>query len=203
MAQQSGGIVQELAGDARAFCRRTWWTFLIGGIASVVFGVLAFANPGLALLVLGMFFAAYLLVDGAVNIWGAITQRGKDGWWAMLLFGILGVAVGVYALLRPPITMIALIYTVAFMAIVIGATLLALGWKIRKIVSTEWMLYVTGILSIIAGVFILARPGIGGISVVYTIATWAVLIGILRIVIAFRVKNLPERVEERLRSAAA
>jgi len=50
---------REIKHDARALCKRTWWVFLIGGIASVVFGILAFMNPAAALLVLGMFFAAY------------------------------------------------------------------------------------------------------------------------------------------------
>ncbi|MGD9341753.1 MAG: DUF308 domain-containing protein, partial [Chromatiales bacterium] len=96
--------------DARALCKRTWWVFLIGGIASVVFGILAFMNPAAALLVLGMFFAAYVLIDGAVNIWGAVSHRDKDGWWAMLLIGIVGVLIGGYALINPPVSMMALVF---------------------------------------------------------------------------------------------
>jgi hypothetical protein len=84
--------------------------FLIGGLASLLFGVVAFAKPGIALLVLSMFFAAAILVDGAFSIVGSIQNREKDGWWVMLLIGILGVGVGGYALMNPPISMLAFVY---------------------------------------------------------------------------------------------
>jgi uncharacterized membrane protein HdeD (DUF308 family) len=177
--------------------------FLIGGIASVVFGVLAFINPGIALLVLGMFFAASVLVDGAVNAWGALQNRDKDGWWAILLIGLAGILIGGYALFNPPVSMMALIFLVALMAVVVGVALLVLGYKIRAETEREWMLYLAGGLSLLLGVLMFLNPGLGGVSLVYTIAFWAILIGILRVVIAFKVKNLPEKVGERLHDAAA
>lgn len=176
-------------------CHRTWWVFLIGGIAAVAFGILAFINPGVALLVLSLFFAAYILIDGAVNIWGSLTNRDKDGWWAILLLGILGVLVGGYALLVPPVSIFAFILVVSFMAFVIGASSLYLGWKIRKEMSSEWILYLTGALSIVFSLLILARPDIGGLSVVYLIAAWAILIGLLRIWFSFFVRGLGNRIE--------
>ena len=91
---QTSGLAGTIAADARALCKRTWWVFLIGGLASLLFGVVAFAKPGIALLVLSMFFAAAILVDGAFSIVGSIQNREKDGWWVMLLIGILGVGVG-------------------------------------------------------------------------------------------------------------
>jgi uncharacterized membrane protein HdeD (DUF308 family) len=177
--------------------------FLIGGIASVAFGVLAFINPGIALLVLAMFFAASVLVDGAVNAWGALQNREKEGWWAMLLIGLAGILVGGYALLAPPVSMLALIMLVAVVAIVIGVSLVVLGYKVRAETEREWILYLAGAASLLLGVLMLLNPGIGGISLVYTIATWAIVIGILRVMIAFKVKNLPDQVRERLGRAAA
>jgi uncharacterized membrane protein HdeD (DUF308 family) len=192
---------REAVKDARTLCKRTWWVFLIGGIASVVFGILAFMNPGAALLVLGMFFAAYVLVDGAVNIWGAVTHRDKDGWWAILLLGIVGVLIGGYALVNPPVSMIALVFLVAFMAIFMGVLMLSLGWRVRKAISGEWMLYLTGGLSVLFGLMIFLRPAEGTISVVWLIASWAILIGVLRIVFALKVRKLPERVGDKVRAA--
>ena len=71
----NSAILSRLGSDAQALCKRTWWVFLVGGIASVIFGVLAFINPGIALLVLATFFAAAVLVDGAFIIAGAIQNR--------------------------------------------------------------------------------------------------------------------------------
>jgi uncharacterized membrane protein HdeD (DUF308 family) len=195
MAEDARKVPQLLANGACEFCSRTWWVFLIGGLASVAFGILAFFNPGAALLALGIFLAAWLLVDGAVNIWGAVTNRDKDGWWMLLLLGILGIVLGGYALTRPEISMMAIVYIVAFMALLFGISSLYLGWRIRKEVSSEWILYVTGALSSIFAILILIRPAEGSVGVVYLIATWAILIGALRIFFATRIRKIGKRVE--------
>jgi uncharacterized membrane protein HdeD (DUF308 family) len=182
--------------SARDLCHRTWWVFLIGGIASIVFGILAFVNPGVALLVLSMFFAAWVLVDGAVNIWGALSNRENDGWWVILVLGAAGVLVGGYALLNPPLSMIAFVYVVAFIAMFIGLTSLYLGWKIRAEIPNEWILYLSGALSVLFSLLILFNPEVGGVSVVYVIASWAILVGALRLWFAFRVRKLGDRFRE-------
>jgi uncharacterized membrane protein HdeD (DUF308 family) len=183
--------------DVPALCRRTWWVFLIGGIASVIFGVLAFINPAIALLVLSMFFAAAILVDGAFNLVGALQNREKDGWWLMLLIGILGVVVGGYALLNPPISMLAFVYLVAFQAILLGVFLIMLGYKFRKATSREWILYLTGALSVLFGVLVVAQPAAGSLTIVWLIAGWAIAIGVLKIVFALRVRSTAQAVVER------
>ena len=200
--ERKGQLKSLLADGACELCNRVWWTFLIGGIASVAFGLLAFFNPGVALYVLGLFLAAYLVVDGAVNVWGAVTNREKDGWWMILLLGLLSVAVGIYALLVPAASMLAIVYMVAFIAMLIGVSSLYLGWRIREEVSSEWLLYVTGILSVLFSLLILFRPGVGGATVVYLIATWAVLIGALRIFFAFKIRKLGGRIEDRAEASA-
>lgn len=185
-----------LADGAERLCGRLWWVFLIGGIAAVVFGILAFINPGIALLVLSMFFAAYVLVDGAVNIWGSVTNRDKQGWWMLLLLGIVGVLVGGYALLVPPVSMVAFVYVVAFFALFLGLSSLYLGWQVRKQVSTEWVLYLSGALSVLFAVLIVFNPAAGGLSVVYLIGAWAIFIGTLRILFAFKARKMRDRLDE-------
>lgn len=194
----SGGLLSRVGADAHALCKRTWWVFLVGGIASVIFGVLAFVNPGIALFVLAMFFAAAVLVDGVFSIIGSIQNREKDGWWIMLLIGILGAVVGGFALLNPSLSMMAFIYLVAFQAILLGVFIAMLGYKVRQATSREWILYVTGALSILFGVLVLVNPAAGSLSIIYLIASWAIVIGAFKIFFAFKVKNLPERVGDRI-----
>ena len=196
----NSAILSRLGSDAQVLCKRTWWVFLVGGIASVIFGVLAFINPGIALLVLATFFAAAVLVDGAFNIVGAIQNRDKDGWWIMLLLGIFELAVGGYALANPPVKMMAFILLVAFEAIVLGVFMVTLGYKVRQATRREWILYLTGALSILFGLTVIANPAVGGLSIIYVVASWAIVIGTLKIFFGFKVKNLPERVGERFGS---
>jgi uncharacterized membrane protein HdeD (DUF308 family) len=194
---QSDGLIAQLGGDARILCKRTWWVFLVGGIASVIFGVLAFSQPMTAWLVVAVFFAAAILVDGASNIVGSIRHRDKDGWWIMLLLGVLGVVAGGYALLNPLVSMKAFIYLVAFEAIIAGVFLVMLGYKVRAATEREWLLYLAGGLSILFGILVIVNPAVGGVSVILVIAAWAIITGILKIMFAFKVKNLPERLANR------
>lgn len=179
-----------LAQGIHDFCKRTWWAFLIGGIASVAFGIMAFANPGIALLVLSIFFAASVLVDGVSNVAGALSNRDREGWWMLLFFGLVGVAAGLYLLLVPPASMLVLIWVVAFIALATGLTTISLGWRIRQEICGEWVPYLTGGLSVIFGALMVLRIDIGGLSVVYLIATWALVVGLLRLVFALRVRSL-------------
>lgn len=182
--------VEVVAQKVTELCSRNWWVFLIGGIAAVVFGVLAFMNPGIALLLLAIYFAAYILVDGAVNIWGALNNRGADGWLAVLALGVLGVLAGGYALMYPPASMIALIFIVSFVAMLIGLTSIYLGWKIRAETDNEWVLFLVGGLSVLFSVVMMVKPGVAGVSIAYMIASWAILIGVLRIWFGLKIRNI-------------
>ncbi len=194
----SDTILPNLGANAHALVRRTWWVFLIGGIASVIFGILAFINPGLALFVLATLFAASILVDGVFNIIGALQHREKDGWWVMLLMGIFGVLVGGFALGNPPVKMLAFVYLVAFEAIVLGMFLVTLGYKVRKATTREWVLYLTGALSILLGLTVILNPLAGSISIIYMIASWAIVVGALKVFFALKVKSLPEQLGDRV-----
>ncbi len=190
-------MMSSLGASAQVLCRRTWWVFVVGGIASLIFGLLAFVRPGIALFVLAMFFAASILVDGAFNALGAVQHREKDGWWVMLLMGILGLAVGGFALLNPPVSMIALIYLVAIQAILLGVFLLIMGYKVRKATSREWILYAAGALSVLFGVLVFKNPLAGGVSIVYVIASWAVVVGALKVFFGLKVKKMSGRVADK------
>ena len=111
------------------------------------------------------------------------------------------IVIGGYALINPPVSMMALVFLIALLAIFMGVLLLMLGWKIREAVKGEWMLYLTGGLSVLFGLMIFVRPAEGTVSVVWLIASWAILIGALRIFFAFKVRNLPERVGEKVGAA--
>lgn len=198
--QEINNPMIEKLGSARSLCKRVWWVFLIGGIASVVFGCLAFYNPAVALLVLSIYFAASVLVDGVVNIIGAVQHRDQDGWWMILLIGLLGTLVGAYALVNPPVSMAAFVYLVAFMAIMLGVFLIMLGRKVREKIDREWVLYLTGALSMIWGALIVIQPGSGAVSVVYMIGSWAIILGIMKIFFALKARSFTEHAGDRIAS---
>lgn len=197
----SAGVLGHMGADAQALVKRAWWVFIVGGVAMVVFGVLAFASPGIALFALATFFAASVLVDGVSNIVGSLQNREKDGWWILLLMGLLGAVVGAYALFNPPLSIMAFILIVAFEAILLGAFLVMLGYKVRKTTSREWLLYLTGGLSILFGILVIANPIAGSRTIVYVIATWSLMIGILKVAFGLKVRTLPDAVRDKIAAA--
>ncbi|MCU0803892.1 MAG: HdeD family acid-resistance protein [Burkholderiales bacterium] len=178
--------------------KSAWWAMLIGGIASVIFGIMAFAWPKLTLLVLAIFFAASVFVDGVFSIVGAIRNRGEGSWWLVLLFGIVGVVAGGYAMFQPEAAALALLVLVATYAIVSGALLVATGWKLREEIRGEWLLILAGILSVAFGALLIARPGAGLLSLVWLVAAWSVATGALRIAFAFKARRFVDRAGEKL-----
>ena len=96
--------------------------------------------------------------------------------------------------------MAAFILLVAFEAIVLGVFTVMLGYKVRQATRREWLLYATGAMSILFGILVIANPAVGGLSIVFVIASWAIVVGTLKIFFGFKVKNLPERIGERFGS---
>ncbi|MBS0413368.1 MAG: HdeD family acid-resistance protein [Proteobacteria bacterium] len=176
--------------DALEFAKANWWMFLLGGVLYILFGVLALARPAEALLALAVIFAAFLLVDGVFSVVRALAAKGADGRWWVFFGGLLSILVGLYALLGPVNTVLLFVYVIAFQAILFGVTVFMFGVNIRKAVSGEWVLYVTGVVSALFGLLLVWAPGLGGLSVSLMAGAWSLVIGILRVLFAFRVRSL-------------
>lgn len=176
--------------NALEFAKANWWMFLLGGILYILFGILALARPASALLALAVVFACFLLVDGIFSAVRALGAKGAEGRWWVFFAGLVSILIGLYALFGPVNTVLLFVYVVAFQAILFGVSIFMFGVSIRKAVSGEWMLYLTGVLSVLFGLLLLWAPGIGGLSVSLMVGAWALVIGILRVVFAFRVRSL-------------
>jgi uncharacterized membrane protein HdeD (DUF308 family) len=172
--------------------KRHWWVPVIRGIAAVVFGVIAFAYPGLTVAMLVLLFGAWVLVDGVFRIFGAIGHRTTDKEWGFdLIIGIMGVIIGLLTFHAPRITALALIIYIAAWALMIGATEIALAIKLRREIKGEWFLILMGLLSIAFAIMLLWNPLPGALALVWLIASYAIVFGILGIILGFRLRSLP------------
>lgn len=172
------------------FLERNWWVLLVRGIAAIIFGIAAFFWPGLTATLLILFFGAYMLVDGIFGIIDSIRYRDRlEHWWAWLLEGILGVGVGTLTLFMPGIAATVLVILIAVWAIFGGVLRIIAAFQLRKRIEGEWLLGLGGALSILFGALLIVQPGIGLLSLVWVIAIWAVLLGVLFIMLAFRLRK--------------
>jgi uncharacterized membrane protein HdeD (DUF308 family) len=171
-----------------------WWVVLLRGIGAVAFGILAFIWPGLTLLSLVLLYGAYALVDGILSIaCGVKGGTAPRPWWVMIIAGLLGVAAGIVTFLYPGITAMVLLVIIAFAAIVRGVLEIAAGIRLRQEIEGEFWLILGGVLSIVFGVFLLLRPGVGALAVVWLIGGYAIVFGIVAMMLAFRLRAWQER----------
>ena len=165
---------------------------MIRGIAAIAFGIVAFVYPGLTIATLVLFFGAWVLIDGIFRIVGAIGHRASDSDWGwQLVIGLLGIVVGLLTFHAPQITALALVIYIAAWALMIGASEIAAAVKLRREIKGEWFLILMGLASIVFAVLLLWNPVAGAAAVIWLIAWYAVVLGVLAIFFGFRLRTLP------------
>ncbi len=174
-----------------------WWALVLRGLVALLFGVLTFVWPEISLTALVMLFGAYALVDGLFTAVAAFrAPEGYKHWWALLLEGVFGVAAGVLAFVWPGITALVLLYLIAAWALVTGVFEVAAAVRLRKLISGEWLLALSGALSVLFGVMLVAWPGAGALAVLWLIGAYAVLFGVLLMALGFRLRGRGARLVE-------
>jgi uncharacterized membrane protein HdeD (DUF308 family) len=169
---------------------RNWWLVLLRGIAAIVFGLLAWAWPGVTLVTLVLFWGAYALVDGvAALIGGWKTKDAGKPMWTVVLVGLVGIAAGIFTFLQPGVTAIALLILIAVWAIVQGVLEISAAIRLRKEIQNEWLLILCGLLSVAFGVLMILNPGAGAMAVLWLIGAFAVAYGVLLIILSFKLKK--------------
>ena len=168
---------------------RYWWLVLLRGIAFIVFGVLAFMWPGLTLVTLVLFWGAFALVDGVLALAQAIMGGSMGPRWWLALIGVAGIAAGILTFMWPALTALLLLTFIACWAIVLGVFQIAGAIKLRKEIDNEWTLILGGVLSVLFGLVLLIAPGPGAVGLIWVIASYAVVFGVLLVMLAFRLKK--------------
>lgn len=177
--------------------RTAWQVVLITGIVALVLGILVLVWPGLTLVVLGILFGAYLIVTGALQL-GAAFGTGLTGGRRALAFvvGVLCVLLGI------------LCFFSATRSILLLALWIGVGWLLRGISYTAaagtepsspargWQI-LFGVLSIVAGIVIIAAPFTSLLVLTLLGGCWLVVLGVMEIVTALRAHH------ERTRGMAA
>ena len=181
-ASVPGPMLQTLA--------KNWWMVLLRGIAAIVFGVLAFAWPGLTLLTLVIIYGAYALVDGVIALIAAFSGGAKPAptWW-LIVAGIAGIVAGIATFVWPGITALVLIVFIGVWSIVHGIFEIVGAIKLRKEIDNEWWLILAGVLSVIFGVVVLAMPGAGALALIWVIGAYAIVFGILLVGFSLRLRK--------------
>jgi uncharacterized membrane protein HdeD (DUF308 family) len=169
---------------------KNWWLLALRGVAAIAFGVLAFIWPGITPVTLALLFGAFALIDGVLSIAAAFSGSAKPipTWW-LIVVGLLGIAAGILALAWPGITALLLVLFIGAWALVHGIFGIIGAIQLRKEIDNEWLLILGGVVSVIFGGIILLAPGGGALALIWAIAAYAIVFGILLVALSLRLRT--------------
>ena len=183
---------------------RAWHWIVLRGVFALLFGIFAFIWPGITLAALVLVWGAYAIADGVMALIAAFTMHEEGKPMASLIIaGILGIAAGVLTFLWPGMTALVLLLFIASWAVLMGIFEIAAAIRLRKHIENEWLLALSGLVSIIFGVLLFLQPGAGALAVIWLIGSFAIFFGILLIALGIRLKGLAGRVATGGRPAEA
>ena len=155
-----------------------WWALALRGVFAIIFAVIAFVWPGITATVLVLMFGAYALVDGIFSLVAALRAARHHGPSAALVFeGVLDLVIATIVFFWPIEALVAIIYFIAIWAVISGIALIAAGIALIR-VNGEWLLVLSGIISILFGIILFGLPGAGGVALSWSLGIYTLLFGI-------------------------
>jgi uncharacterized membrane protein HdeD (DUF308 family) len=169
----------------------TWREPLVRGLLAIVVGIVLFAFPISATIVVAIAFGVFVLFDGIFAIVHAVRNPHTEAgtWWAMLARGVVGVLVGLFAIVFPTIAAAVLGTIIAIWAIIAGALEIGAGFRIRHDVPRETTLIVIGALTIVLGVVLVFVPLVAIVAQIWVFAAYAILAGIGLVAYALQLRR--------------
>ena len=173
-----------------------WWIWIVRGVLAIILAVLAFAQPEATLAAFTLLLGAYFVIDGVVSLFHGFGQQpAGQSRWPLLIWGIIAIIAGVSIYAQPLFeSVLTLTLVVGFWAIVVGVMEIVTGIRLREEIDSEWWLILAGIASIVFGLLIWMNPLAGALSIAFLIGIWALLVGVLDIILGFRIRGLRDQV---------
>ena len=172
---------------------KNWWLVLLRGVCAIAFGILTFIWPGVSLFSLVLLYGAFALADGVVALMAAISGNTPAPRWWLAVVGLAGLAAGAVTFLWPGVTAVVLQVLIACWAIVVGVLEIVGAIRLRKEIENEWMLIAAGVVSVLFGILLLAWPGVGLLTLLYAIGSYAIISGVFLSLLALRLRSHAHR----------
>lgn len=165
---------------------RSWVMLALRGLATLLFGLIALSWPELSVRLLVTIFGLYAIVEGALSVVHSMAgMAGGRRWGLTLLEGLVSVAVGIAVFVWPALTAVALLVFIAIRAFAIGILEMFTTVLRRKDVEKWWLQFLGGLVSTVFGLYLILRPGEGALALLWLVALYAIVVGIVQVVLAF------------------
>ncbi|NWJ70212.1 DUF308 domain-containing protein [Pseudonocardia sp. ICBG1122] len=180
------------AGDTGTVPKRVRALVVLRGVLVLAFGLAVLFTPGLALLSLIYVFAAYAVVDGVTAVVLGIRHRtDRPGWGWAVAQGVVSVVAGVVAFALPVSAALAILFVMAFWAIVAGVVTAISANELRRHGGPWGWVAARAVLDVLFGVLLLVWPASGILAMLWLVGGFAVATGVVLVVQAFRSETHP------------
>jgi len=168
---------------------RKWWALVLRGSLAVLLGILAFVWPTHTLNAIFILVGIFLIIDGIISAGSSLSHRRQVGtWWIFFAEGLFGLLVGLFALLWPQVAAVALVIIIGVWAVITGILEILGGIGLRATLKGEWLLILGGVLSVVFGLLLILIPSSAVIALMWLIAAYFILFGIVLIALGFRTR---------------
>lgn len=167
-----------------------WWLTLVRGLVAIAFGIAILFWPEVAIRLMMIAFGIYAVVDGVLSIGFALRTRMDDAWIPVLLYGVASVALGLFAIFFTEQAARVLLLLVGLWALVSGITGVVGAWRQRRQIQGEWIVLLVGAVVTAFGVVVFVRPEIGAQVLLLYLGIAAVVIGLIQLFMAWRLRQV-------------
>jgi uncharacterized membrane protein HdeD (DUF308 family) len=165
-------------------------TLILIGVLAVIIGIVAIAWPGVTILALVILFAVYAFMDAGLQTARAFNSRSAGPVLGHLLLALVDVAAAVFALAWPAPTAYVLVIVVAAWAFVGGFSEIGAGFQLGESAGTRALFILAGAVSVLFGILLFARPGVGAVTLALLFGLYALIYGVSQITAGFQLRQL-------------
>ena len=159
-------------------------------MALLLFGLAAVFWPGLTLVTFVYLFSVFLLVGGIVGAVTSLVSMGKKGWVTALLISLVELGLGLYLVRHPQVTFATLILLLGFSFIVRGVAEVVIALTSDTLASAKTLAIIGGLLGVVVGIFLLFQPAAAGVTFVWLVGLYALIMGPVVIALSLDAKKL-------------
>ncbi|MER5466313.1 HdeD family acid-resistance protein [Streptomyces sp. NPDC002668] len=184
--EASGGALGALA-------KAAWQVLLTAGLAAIALGICVLVWPGATLAVVGVLFGIYLLANGVFQLAGAFGSHVPGGMRVLhFVTGALSVLLGLICFRGATQSLFLLALWIGFGWLLRGIMLVAVAASTEGLPARGWQLFF-GAITILAGIVLIVSP-FGSLAALTLVAgLWLIILGVVEVVHAFRVRSLADQ----------
>ena len=186
-------MLQEAQQTASTQLTKLRWALGLNGVLAIALGIVIIVWPNISLHALVLVFGVYALVRGIFGLAMAFSSPIAQGRGWLIISSLAGIAVGVIVFFYTDMSALALLYVIGAYAVALGILAVAASFRLPLDGRDTASMILTGLVSIVFGIVIFAKPGAGALALLALIAAFALVTGVTELVVSIGGEKLLER----------